>query len=124
MLRDFSVQTINYPSFHALSSKEPLQLEPVTKALNPVVTWQPLLFQRETMATLSIEVQFDRVTGIFPRGIERQTCSHSHWVIAGSQQKQRRRIIWDGNTSSRKGKVNWRDEVWTTLFIIQHGRAH
>src|SRR5215469_6230629 len=57
-------------------------LEPIAKAIKPVITWQSLLFHREAMAPLSIEVQFHRAPGIFPRGIERQTCSHSHRVVA------------------------------------------
>src|SRR5216683_5237677 len=104
-------------------SQEILSLEPLAKALNPVITWQSLLFHPEAMTTLSIDVQFDRVTGISPRGIERQTCSHTHRVIVGRQQKQRRSISWYGNTRSRKGRVNWRGEVWTTLFIVLHGCA-
>src|SRR5713101_2724688 len=108
---------------HAISSKKTLRLEPVAKALNSVITWQSLLFHPEAMTTLSIEVQFDRVAGISPRGIERQTCSRTHRVIVGRQQKQRRSISWYGNTRSRKGRVNWRGEVWTTLFIVLHGRA-
>lgn len=57
--------------------------------INPVITWQPLLFHPETMTTLSIEVQFDRVAGISPCRIERQTRSRTHRVIVGGQQKRR-----------------------------------
>jgi hypothetical protein len=80
--------------------------EPVAKAINPMITWQSLLFHPETMTTLSIEVQFDRVTGISPCRIEWQTRSRTHRVIVGGQQKQRRRIGWDSDTRSRKGRVN------------------
>src|SRR5216683_2961309 len=104
-------------------SQETLSLEPLAKALNPVITWQTLLLHPEAMTTLSIDVQFDLVSGISPRGIERQACSRTHRVIVGGQQKQRRSISWYSDTPSRKGRVNWRGEVWTTLFIVLHGRA-
>jgi hypothetical protein len=86
----------------SVESQKTLSLEPLAKALNPVITWQSLLFHPEAMTTLSIDVQFDRVTGISPRGIERQTCSRSHRVIVGGQQKQRRSISWYSDTPPEK----------------------
>jgi len=45
-------------------------MEPLIKPINPVISWQSLHSHSKAMTTLSIDVQFDRVTSISPRGIE------------------------------------------------------
>jgi hypothetical protein len=89
-------------------------LEPVAKAINPVITWQFLFFHSEAMTTLSIEVQFNRVTGISPRGIERQTCSRTHRVIVGGQQKQ---LSYSLN---KRGLRSPQPVKWTVRFGERH----
>ena len=94
-----------------------LDLEPLAKTINPVIGWQPLLPHAETMTTLCIDMQFDRVTSGPPCTIQGNTWIYSQLIIIGESDEERRRTGWNSKIFP-KSTVNRGHEIGTTIRIV------